>query len=175
MRSCDGCTACCVIYPVPEMGKPRHVPCQHLRNTGCAIHDQARPLMCTHYHCAWQTEPERFPENSRPDKSGMIFCFKLQVRRARFYAVVMSHATSHFLGRNRELLKRLKQQGHVVWCLFRSDADYEESYYWDERLYPALTEARAAEIFERNEKALSGDIYRQCDEFQRQQDQAKAR
>ena len=42
-RACDGCSACCIIYAVPELQKPTQTACRHICGQGCAIHSQPRP------------------------------------------------------------------------------------------------------------------------------------
>src|SRR5436189_235739 len=56
-RECGECRECCIAFPLladeqywPE-GKPAHQPCKHLCASGCAIHNQPRPEVCTEYRC----------------------------------------------------------------------------------------------------------------------------
>lgn len=69
---CGPCRACCVVYPLAELDKPKHTPCRHLCETGCAIHDQPREEVCTGFHCSWEKGLLGQDERMRPDQSGMI-------------------------------------------------------------------------------------------------------
>src|SRR3954471_11816173 len=55
-RSCGACTACCVEIAIddPELQKPDHVACVHMRSgEGCAIHDRL-PKTCGNWYCGWR-------------------------------------------------------------------------------------------------------------------------
>jgi hypothetical protein len=74
-RTCGGCTACCVAYPlVPAEGywpdgKPAYTPCRYLCADGCGIHDRPRPPLCTDFACGYLlgTVPQR------PSECGVLF------------------------------------------------------------------------------------------------------
>ena len=75
--SCGECTACCVSFPLlpnrkywPE-GKKVGVPCRYL-GTGCTIHNQPRPEVCTSYQCAWREGKFGPDVEWRPDRSGLM-------------------------------------------------------------------------------------------------------
>lgn len=51
MRSCNGCTVCCVVPAVPELAKPINKTCVFC-SKGCAIYP-SRPKSCREYNCAW--------------------------------------------------------------------------------------------------------------------------
>jgi hypothetical protein len=67
-RSCDGCTACCHVVGVNELGKPYHTDCRHQCPGGCSIYEH-RPLSCRAYLCGWRGG---FCGGERPDKQGIL-------------------------------------------------------------------------------------------------------
>ena len=65
---CGECQACCWLYTIAQMEKPRKTKCRHQCAEGCAIHDRERPPICTGFQCAWLHEgwaPELRPDRSR--------------------------------------------------------------------------------------------------------------
>jgi hypothetical protein len=73
-RACGGCTACCVVMGIAELGKPMHQDCPHLitdqrAHPGCAIY-AARPRECASFRCAWLSGLLR--ERDRPDLFGVM-------------------------------------------------------------------------------------------------------
>ena len=65
---CGECQACCWLYTIAEMEKPRMTQCRHQCEAGCGIHDRERPPICTGFQCAWLHEgwaPELRPDRSR--------------------------------------------------------------------------------------------------------------
>jgi hypothetical protein len=40
-RPCDGCTACCNLVGVAELGKPERCNCEHQIEQGCSVYGQA--------------------------------------------------------------------------------------------------------------------------------------
>jgi hypothetical protein len=72
-NQCGACTACCILYCLPELNKPARTPCRHLCETGCSIHDHARSPICTDFECAYLRYP--WDIDLRPDKCGVIFNF----------------------------------------------------------------------------------------------------
>jgi hypothetical protein len=55
-RGCGACTACCVEIAIedPELQKPDHVACTHMRSgEGCAIHERL-PKTCRNWYCGWR-------------------------------------------------------------------------------------------------------------------------
>jgi hypothetical protein len=70
-RTCGGCSLCCVVLRVDELGKLGGTPCRHLGppGSGCSIHPR-RPGICRRYQCLWLRgwfEPE-----DRPDALGAV-------------------------------------------------------------------------------------------------------
>ena len=79
VNQCGGCTACCVQYCLPELNKPARVPCQHLCETGCSLHDQPRPQVCAEFTCGYLLT--RWPLEMRPDNCGIIFQLEAAIHR----------------------------------------------------------------------------------------------
>jgi hypothetical protein len=71
MRTCGECRLCCNVFPLPVLDKPAGVWCRHLGPAGCAVHDLGQPEVCSRYACYW-LEHEDLPEESRPDRVGMV-------------------------------------------------------------------------------------------------------
>jgi len=57
---------------VKELGKPYASKCQHQCPTGCGIYGQ-HPASCKIFQCGWKLYHDQLPEDSRPDKSGVLF------------------------------------------------------------------------------------------------------
>jgi hypothetical protein len=68
-RSCDGCTACCSVLGVTELGKSAYEECRHTCATGCSIY-ASRPYTCSTYACAWKIGA--LPEEFYPPKMGIV-------------------------------------------------------------------------------------------------------
>lgn len=47
-------------------------PCQHCKKSGCAIYEKRPENPCRTFRCAWLDNPAEFPEDMRPDVSGVI-------------------------------------------------------------------------------------------------------
>lgn len=74
MRTCGGCTLCCKLVPVEELGKPANHRCKHQRFArGCLIYAK-RPFSCREWNCLWLagTEDGGALQLSRPDHSGYV-------------------------------------------------------------------------------------------------------
>ncbi len=71
-RPCGGCTMCCKVPAIPEIGKAPGAWCEHCeKGLGCRIYDR-RPEPCQGFHCLWKVMPD-FPEELRPDKCKVIW------------------------------------------------------------------------------------------------------
>lgn len=71
IRTCGGCTLCCRLMPVAEIGLLAGQRCQHQRHgKGCAIYDHA-PLSCAAWTCAWLSDPDA-AGLGRPDRSHYV-------------------------------------------------------------------------------------------------------
>lgn len=69
MRLCGPCHACCVHLSIEDFQKVAHLPCQHLRSTGCRIYKR-RPVTCREFLCLWRLGV--LPESKRPDLCGVL-------------------------------------------------------------------------------------------------------
>lgn len=75
-RSCGGCTACCQIVPVRELGTKAFEGCPHTRDflhaagPGCAIYER-RPHSCRSWSCGW-LENVDWEDDLRPDRCGVV-------------------------------------------------------------------------------------------------------
>jgi hypothetical protein len=54
MKSCNGCTACCVAFDIPELDKKKGEPCPWQDN-GCTNYVE-RPQRCRIFSCLYQQE-----------------------------------------------------------------------------------------------------------------------
>jgi hypothetical protein len=73
-RVCGGCTLCCKVIPVEELGKPAGKRCQHVRSgKGCSIY-ASRPWSCREWSCLWLkgTEDGAELQLRRPDRVGYV-------------------------------------------------------------------------------------------------------
>lgn len=73
-RSCGGCTACCSLIPVEEIGKLAGHRCVHQRAfKGCAIYP-TRPMSCREWSCLWLKGTEDGGDLGlrRPDRSHYV-------------------------------------------------------------------------------------------------------
>ncbi len=62
---------CCNVFPLPALDKPAGRWCHLLGPGGCTVHDLGQPEVCSQYACYW-LEHENLPEESRPDRLGMV-------------------------------------------------------------------------------------------------------
>ena len=66
-RTCGGCSLCCKLLPVKEIGKPAGQRCRHQKfGKGCTIYAR-RPGSCRFWSCAWLTD-KRTEAMRRPDR-----------------------------------------------------------------------------------------------------------
>ncbi len=70
-RECGGCTLCCKVYNVVELGKAAGKWCSHCKpGRGCTIHDNL-PSECAVFNCLWKTMPAMSMQ-WKPDQSKMV-------------------------------------------------------------------------------------------------------
>ena len=70
-RICGGCTLCCKVLEIPELGKPINVWCPFCDiGRGCKIYP-SRPQSCKKFLCGWLQDPI-IPESLRPDQCGVV-------------------------------------------------------------------------------------------------------
>lgn len=72
MLPCDGCTDCCIVTGVREIGKPYYCDCIHIKDSKCNIYE-SRPDSCAEFHCLWQTGIFGRGTDFRPDNFGLLF------------------------------------------------------------------------------------------------------
>ncbi|MFI5362704.1 MAG: hypothetical protein ACHQ49_12095 [Elusimicrobiota bacterium] len=59
------------MFPLPALGKPAGRWCRLLGPSGCTVHESGLPEVCSQYACYW-LEHEDLPEESRPDRIGLV-------------------------------------------------------------------------------------------------------
>ena len=73
-RNCGGCTLCCRLLPVRELGKGSNERCTHQRSgKGCAVYDKlfrVSPSCCL-WNCRWLVNDDT-AELRRPDRSHYV-------------------------------------------------------------------------------------------------------
>lgn len=72
-RSCGGCTLCCKLLPVKEIGKGANTRCKHQQTgVGCRVYNTSpMPLSCRVWTCRWLSDPKT-ANLSRPDRSRYV-------------------------------------------------------------------------------------------------------
>jgi hypothetical protein len=74
-RSCKGCTLCCKVLAIAELGKPRGVWCGHCdTRQGCRIHGR-HPEECRDFYCGWRLRPD-LDERWAPAKSKIVLAYE---------------------------------------------------------------------------------------------------
>src|SRR5579872_5901236 len=72
-RACGGCTACCKVMEVWEIGKAAGIWCSHCTiGMGCQRYD-SRPEPCREFKCQWLMGLGE--DEDRPDKSKIVVHF----------------------------------------------------------------------------------------------------
>lgn len=73
-RQCGGCTLCCRLLPVKDIGKPGSERCQHQRTgKGCAVYHKLARVSpsCVLWNCRWLIGVDT-ADLSRPDRSHYV-------------------------------------------------------------------------------------------------------
>lgn len=80
-RECGGCTACCYVIQVKQIGKQFRTKCPYsVEGQGCGIWSGpggpgGQPQVCSTYRCAWAMG---FGDQAdRPDKTGILVDFRV--------------------------------------------------------------------------------------------------
>lgn len=47
-------------------------PCRHCTKQGCAIYETRPENPCVQFHCGWLEDDRGYPDEMRPDRSGVI-------------------------------------------------------------------------------------------------------
>jgi len=74
-RACGPCTACCQGWAEGEIrGHRMHPgqPCHFLHGGACTIYEERPPSPCRHFVCGWLAPGSPFPDEFRPDRTGVI-------------------------------------------------------------------------------------------------------
>ncbi|HZK82419.1 MAG TPA: hypothetical protein VFC46_15160 [Humisphaera sp.] len=71
-HSCGGCTVCCHVMGLQDLGKPFYARCEHVIAQGCGIYT-TRPKSCQDFVCSWAAGLIGDAETWRPDRSGLLF------------------------------------------------------------------------------------------------------
>ncbi len=74
-RECGACTACCQGWAEGEIRGHRMFPGQHchfLSDGACTIYEERPQSPCRNFVCGWLMAGSPFPEDFRPDRSGVI-------------------------------------------------------------------------------------------------------
>jgi len=80
-RGCKGCTLCCKIVGISELGKPPGIWCPHCdAKRGCKIYE-ARPGECRGFYCGYLTNPD-LDERWNPAKCKIVLTYD-EVHAAR--------------------------------------------------------------------------------------------
>ena len=81
-RSCAGCSLCCKLVSVREIGKPKNVWCPHAEpaRARCSIYD-ARTQSCVKWSCSWLVD-DSLPDELQPHRSHVIFDILPDIIRA---------------------------------------------------------------------------------------------
>ena len=96
VRTCGGCTLCCDLIPVKEIGNLPFHGCQfkrsvlHAAGPGCGIY-QRRPYSCRAWRCMWlKSSPENVPDEMRPDRAGFVIDENLDLIRVQGAEMVVA-------------------------------------------------------------------------------------
>lgn len=143
-RRCDGCTACCTMTGVADLGKPPLCDCEHQTDTGCGIYGK-HPFECREYACLWRMGWGR--DDERPDKVG----FLLHLDRHPQYPEHLGYSSveivefrpgavmNHFPGGDKEWMKMLRGDKTLIFTLHlwgtpRARPPYINPKYDNERI-----------------------------------------
>lgn len=118
-RTCGGCTMCCTLLGVVELGKPPGKDCEHqVKGQGCGIYE-TRPDSCQRYSCAWVSdgaeENLRLTDKDRPENTGIILTIPPEIGpigpAIHAYVAVESAHHSYW---GRRLIEKLSKRLLVV-------------------------------------------------------------
>lgn len=106
-RTCGGCTACCKVLPVAELGKPSGQWCRHcIKKRGCRMYTN-RPRGCIEFRCQWLTGA--FDDSERPDKVRVVVDaveYPVIGETAVFFEMVRGELRSTFAQRALRMVNR---------------------------------------------------------------------
>ena len=111
-RICGPCTACCEgwLHAKKLDMRPGH-PCGHLAKDGCSIYPDRPEEPCVRFVCGWLQDAETYPDEMRPDRSGVIM---LTDRKWHNWDVIRAvpagrSVPEHTLGFLRELAEKTQR------------------------------------------------------------------
>lgn len=144
-RRCGECQACCVALAVPELGKSRRERCRYQCQAGCAIHSGPLPRRCSEFSCEW-LEDNTWPDNLRPDKSGIIFiALEKTWTNQRLYLATQAHPETYRMERNVRWIEHLADTGHAVFVTCGDVSDKDCIICYAAELHPNVTPADIAD------------------------------
>jgi len=138
MRDCGECQVCCWLYCIPELDKPPRTNCKHQCASGCAIHEQPRPPICTDFVCCWKKLD--WPEELRPDKCHVVFsdchCGK---NGRRIFVAVQANPYARLRRDVKGWAEQLARRGHLFLFTYEGEEGPEYAGLFNERLYPGCS------------------------------------
>jgi len=118
------------------MEKPAHDKCRHQCESGCAIHGDPRPEICTHFRCAW-LDNDTWGEELRPDQCGIVYTWQQKIEPGKhIYFGVARSPYAKWTVANSKLLSHLKRTGSIVYVLYQEGQEREVSVYADRQRHP---------------------------------------
>jgi len=111
-RICGPCTACCEgwLHSKKLEMRPGH-PCRHLKEQGCSIYPDRPEEPCVRFVCGWLQDAETYPDEMRPDRSGVIM---LTDRKWHNWPVIRAVPAGRSVPEEtREFLRQLAAQKQV--------------------------------------------------------------
>lgn len=72
-RQCGGCTLCCKLLPIKEIGKRAGERCMYQITGGCSVYHMPgrMPRSCFFWNCRWLVDDDT-ADQKRPDKSHLV-------------------------------------------------------------------------------------------------------
>lgn len=107
-QPCGGCTACCAVLKVTELGKGFHTPCPNISSSGCRIYPD-RPKSCRDWSCLWAGGVLPAHAHHRPDRLGLILDLTVVLGLAFITAYEVRPGASRE-PEARDLLDRIRQR-----------------------------------------------------------------
>ena len=112
--SCDGCSVCCYVLEVPQVGTDEWAPCQYQCAKGCLIH-RVKPARCRDYGCIWRLGVVK-GEQYRPDRLGALYTARGWVEFGLRYVDVQINPTPEMnMPAIAGLNLALAQRGWSIW------------------------------------------------------------
>lgn len=110
-RQCGGCTECCTVLGVPELGKAFYKECQHEGDHGCLRYAN-RPQKCRNFSCQWLLGVMGVED--RPDKLGVIFDVTAGGSLGQIPVAVEVRQGSSLEGRAQEVIREVARRSPVL-------------------------------------------------------------